>query len=296
MAQDPASILGKYGTEGLSALSGLNPYAMAGSAILGGIELIGGYANLRKANKMADPSFMSGAGELQQQKARYGRLFDTGISTGQEDMMREKFRTNIAGLQQKFRETSRQGSSVFSRLAGLNINEGERAIQEADIQQRNMGLRGLGSTAESLTNIAMRDIGTAKDDKRTAIQAAGRSIASGYGGLASAANFMGMTRDGSGAASVVGEGKSAGSGAAMTPFNKGQFPMTQEDYFSMGRPIGTRSENGIDYSPNYAEPAAPLNTYDFYPSPASLSQSYKKPYTPVDFNAGYKPKSVLLKK
>jgi hypothetical protein len=212
MAQDPASTLAKYGTEGLSALSGLNPYAMAGSAILGGIELIGGYANLRKANKMADPSYMSGAGELQQQKARYGRLYDTGISTGQEDTMREKFRTNIAGLQQKFRETSRQGSSVFSRLAGLNINEGERAIQEADIQQKNMGLRGLGSTAESLTNIAMRDIGQAKDDKRTAIQAAGRSIASGYGNLASSANFMGMTRD----TSEAGGGGYSGAGPAGT--------------------------------------------------------------------------------
>jgi len=175
-------------------LSGLNPYAMAGSAILGGIELVGGYRNLKKANRMPDPSFMSGAGELQQQKARYGRLYDTGISTGQEDLMREKFRSNITGLQQKFRETARQGSSVFSRLAGLNVNEGERAIMEADIQQRNMGLRGLGSTAESLTNIAMRDIGTAKDDKRTAIRTAGGAIAKGYEGVASAANFMGMTR------------------------------------------------------------------------------------------------------
>ena len=192
--ETPESLLSQYGTAGLSALSGLNPYAMAGSAILGGIEIIGGYKNLAKANKMPDPSFMSGAGELQQQKARYGRLYDTGISTAQEDTMREKFRSNITGLQQKFRETARQGSTVFSRLAGLNVNEGERAIMEADIQQRNMGLRGLGSTAESLTNIAMRDIGTAKDDKRNAIQAAGRSIASGYGNLASSVNFMGMTR------------------------------------------------------------------------------------------------------
>jgi len=192
--ETPESLLSQYGTAGLSALSGLNPYAMAGSAILGGIELVGGYRNLKKANRMPDPSFMSGAGELQQQKARYGRLYDTGISTGQEDLMREKFRSNITGLQQKFRETARQGSTVFSRLAGLNVNEGERAIMEADIQQRNMGLRGLGSTAESLTNIAMRDIGTAKEDKRNAIQAAGRSIASGYGNLASSVNFMGMTR------------------------------------------------------------------------------------------------------
>jgi len=192
--ETPESLLSQYGTAGLSALSGLNPYAMAGSAILGGIQLVGGYRNLAKANKMADPSFMSGAGEIKQQQARYGRLYDTGISTGQEDLMRERFRSNIAGIQQKFRETSRQGSTVFSRLAGLNVNEGERAIMEADIQQRNMGLRGLGSTAESLTNIAMRDIGTAKEDKRNAIQAAGRSIASGYGNLASSVNFMGMTR------------------------------------------------------------------------------------------------------
>jgi hypothetical protein len=192
--ETPESLLSQYGTAGLSALSGLNPYAMAGSAILGGIEIIGGYKNLAKANKMPDPSFMSGAGELQQQKARYGRLYDTGISTGQEDSMREKFRSNITGLQQKFRETARQGSTVFSRLAGLNVNEGERAIMEADIQQRNMGLRGLGSTAESLTNIAMRDIGTAKEDKRNAIRAAGAAISKGYEGVASAVNFMGMTR------------------------------------------------------------------------------------------------------
>ena len=178
----------------MDVASTMNPMSMAGSAILGGIEIIGGYRNLAKAKKMEDPSFASGAGELQQQKARYGRLYDTGISTGQEDMMREKFRANITGLQQKFRETSRQGSSVFSRLAGLNVNEGERAIQEADIQQRNMGLRGLGSTAESLTNIAMRDIGQAKEDKRAAIRAAGSAISSGFGNLANAANFMGMTR------------------------------------------------------------------------------------------------------
>ena len=52
MAQDPTSTLAKYGTEGLSALSGLSPYAMAGSAILGGIEIIGGYRNLAKAKKI----------------------------------------------------------------------------------------------------------------------------------------------------------------------------------------------------------------------------------------------------
>lgn len=179
-----------------------NPAAMAGTAILGGIQLVGGYRNLAKAKKMADPSFMSGAGEIQQQKARYGKLYDTGISTGQEDLMREKFRSNIAGLQQKFRETGRQGSNVFSRLAGLNVNEGERAIMEADIQQRNMGLRGLGSTAESLTNIAMRDIGTAKEDKRRAIAAAGAAIARGYENLGSAINFMGMTRGQGGSSSA----------------------------------------------------------------------------------------------
>ena len=35
-------------------------------------------------------------------------------------------------------------------------------------------------------------------DKRNAIQAAGKAIASGYGNLANAANLMGTTRDGSG--------------------------------------------------------------------------------------------------
>jgi hypothetical protein len=199
MAIDPVtakllmSAMGGGQSDNSNLLSGMNPLGQAGSAILGGVQLIGGIRNLNKAKKMADPSFMSGAGEIKKQQARYGQLYDTGITTGQEDTMRERFRSNISGLQQKFRETSRQGSSVFSRLAGLNVNEGERAIADADQQARMMGLRGLGSTAESLTNISMRDIGTAKSDRREAIQAAGRAISSGFTNLASAANFMGTT-------------------------------------------------------------------------------------------------------
>lgn len=219
----------------------MNPAAMAGSAILGGIQLVGGYRNLAKANKMADPSFMSGAGEIKQQQARYGRLYDTGISTGQEDIMRERFRSNIAGIQQKFRETARQGSTVFSRLAGLNVNEGERAIMEADIQQRNMGLRGLGSTAESLTNIAMRDIGTAKEDKRRAIAAAGAAISKGYENLGSAINFMGMTRNGSGQGTSNYEGDNNSKTISITPtFNKTLKSDYQPLPYSMGGIGGMR--------------------------------------------------------
>jgi hypothetical protein len=200
MAIDPVtarllmSAMGGGQSDNSSLLSGMNPLGEAGTAVLGGVQLIGGIRNLNKAKKMEDPSFESGAGEIKKQQARYGQLYDTGISTGREDTMRERFRSNISGLQQKFRETSRQGSSVFSRLAGLNINEGERAIQDADYQAQMMGLRGLGSTAESITNIRMRDIGTAKQDRRDAIQAAGKAISSGLTNLASAANFMGMTR------------------------------------------------------------------------------------------------------
>jgi hypothetical protein len=291
MAIDP--VTGKLLME---AASTMNPAAMAGSAILGGIQLVGGYRNLAKANKMADPSFMSGAGEIKQQQARYGRLYDTGISTGQEDMMREKFRSNIAGIQQKFRETSRQGSTVFSRLAGLNVNEGERAIMEADIQQRNMGLRGLGSTAESLTNIAMRDIGTTKEDKRRAIAAAGAAISKGYENIGSAINFMGMTK---GQGGQGGQGSSLPEGTAATtqqPYMKGQYPLSQEEYFNMGTPFGTRfatSPLGVEnmaYAPGYSEPPAPSNTYGFSPNKLQFN------YTPVDFNAGYSPKSTMFKK
>jgi hypothetical protein len=200
MAIDPVtarllmSAMGGGQSDNSNLLSGMNPMGEAGTAVLGGVQLIGGIRNLNKAKKMDDPSFESGAGEIKKQQARYGQLYDTGISTGREDTMRERFRSNISGLQQKFRETSRQGSSVFSRLAGLNVNEGERAIQDADYQAQMMGLRGLGSTAESITNIRMRDIGTAKSDRREAIQAAGKAISSGLTNLASAANFMGMTR------------------------------------------------------------------------------------------------------
>ena len=273
-----------------SSLAGMNPLGEVGTAVLGGVQLIGGIRNLNKAKKMADPSFMSGAGEIKKQQARYGQLYDTGISTGQEDTMREKFRSNIAGLQQKFRETSRQGSSVFSRLAGLNVNEGERAIAEADQQAKMMGLRGLGSTAESLTNISMRDIGQAKQDKREAIQAAGRAISSGFTNLASAANFMGMT-GGFGSK----RGGSQTPEATMSTNAGAQFPLTKDQYFDMGTPFNTRIEGDSFYAPDYQE-STPLNTYGFSPSAPTLSQKVKRPFNnPQDFNAGYSPSSIMFK-
>jgi hypothetical protein len=295
MAIDPVtakllmSAMGGGKSDDGSLLSGMNPLGEAGTAILGGVQLIGGIRNLNKAKKMADPSFMSGAGEIKKQQARYGQLYDTGITTGQEDTMRERFRSNISGLQQKFRETSRQGSSVFSRLAGLNVNEGERAIADADQQARMMGLRGLGSTAESLTNISMRDIGTAKSDRREAIQAAGKAISSGFTNLASAANFMGMTGG-------FGSKKGGSQSTAPTGTNVGaQFPLGKDEYFDMGTPFNTRVQGDNFYAPDYQE-STPLNTYGFSPSTPTLSQKVKRPFNnPQDFNAGYSPSSIMFK-
>jgi hypothetical protein len=195
-----------------------SPLGMAGTGTLGLVQTIGGIAALNKAKKMADPSFMSAATPLLQQQGLYEQQFRTGLPQELEDITRERYRSNITELQNRFRETAKQGSSIFSRLAGMNVNEGERAIMEKDYQARMMGLQGLGSVRSSLTNIGMRDVGQAKEDKREAIRRAGAAISSGLTNLASAANYMGMTAGGGKGSS--GSGSAAGS-ASVNPVDAG---------------------------------------------------------------------------
>lgn len=166
-----------------------------GTAALGVAQTIGGIYALNQAKKMKDPSYMSAAGPLLQQQALYENQYRTGTPQDIEDTMRERYRSNITELQNRFKETGRQGSSVFSRLAGLNINEGERVIAEKDYQARMLGLQGLGSTRNTLTNIGLKDVSQAKEDKRLAINTAGKAISSGLGNVASAANYLSMTKD-----------------------------------------------------------------------------------------------------
>jgi hypothetical protein len=233
-----------------------------GTGVLGLAQTIGGIYSLSKAKKMPDPTYMSAAGPLQQQQALYEQQYRTGTPQDIEDITRERFRSNIAELQNRFRETAKQGSSVFSRLAGLNINEGERAIAEKDYQARMMGLQGLGSTRSALTNIGLRDVGQAKEDKRQAIKAAGAAISSGLTNLASFGNYTAMTRGGkSGGDSAA--TYDAGSDAGIPAVNPVDVGLQNRVSGSLN--TGLSSPSSIMVSPTLGQPSVSYEELS-YPS------------------------------
>ncbi len=246
-------LMGMSGGSGGGSMG--SPLGMAGTGVLGLAQTIGGISALNKAKKMADPSFMSAAGPLLQQQGLYEQQFRTGLPQEQEDIVRERYRSNIAELQNRFKETAKQGSSIFSRLAGMNVNEGERAIMEKDYQARMMGLQGLGSVRSSLTNIGMRDVGQAKEDKREAVRRAGAAISSGLTNIASAANFMGMTGG-------FGGGKESASGAGFSSANPVDAGLQNRLAGSLGG--GLSSPSSVMLPPTLGQPS--LGSTDFsYP-------------------------------
>ena len=206
---------------------------------------------------------------------------------------------NAGGYRQATELAGGQLSSAIGRIGQLqNINLATR-MGQMQAQERRAAQSGLAASQGALQG--QMNMQTQYDMQRRSQQeqALGGALRAGLQGVGNALtygafDYLGGVGKGSGTPET--QAMLQNSGASMTPYNKGQYPMTQEDYFNMGTPFGTRMSEGMAYSPSYSAPGALPNPYGFSPSTSVINQTYNKPYTPVDFNAGYAPKSFLLRK
>lgn len=208
---------------------------------------------------------------------------------------------NAGGYRQASELAGGQLSSAIGRIGQLqNINLATR-MGQMQAQERRAAQSGLAASQSALQG--QMNLQTQYDMQRRAQeeQALGGAMRAGLQGMGNALTYGAFDYLG-GANKVGGTPEIATttqqSVANMTPTqfaNQGQFPMTSSDYFNMGTPFNTRVGENAFYAPDY-QASTPMNTYGFSPATSVVNQTYNRPYSPVDFNAGYTPKSLLLKK
>jgi len=208
---------------------------------------------------------------------------------------------NAGGYRQATELSGGQLSNAIGRIGQLqNINLATR-MGQMQAQERRANQSALAGAQGALQG--QMNMQTQYDMQRRSQQeqALGGALRAGLTGMGNALtygafDYLNGASKGAGAGTAETQSMMQNSAASMTPYNKGQYPMTQEDYFNMGTPFGTTMSEGMAYSPSYSAPGALPNPYGFSPSTSVINQTYNRPYSPVDFNAGYTPKSYLLKK
>jgi hypothetical protein len=206
---------------------------------------------------------------------------------------------NAGGYRQATELAGGQLGSAIGRIGQLqNINLATR-IGQMQGQERRAAQSSLAASQSALQG--QMNMQTQYEMQRRAQeeQALGGALRSGLRGMGDALTYGAFSylegaAKGAGTGTAETETMMTNSAASMTPYNKGQFPMTQDQYFDMGTPFGTGVGPNAFTTPGY-RPSTVMNTYGFAPNSSVFNQTYRKPYTPADFNAGYSPKSVLFR-
>lgn len=207
---------------------------------------------------------------------------------------------NAGGYRQATELSGGQLSSAIGRMGQLqNINLATR-MGQMQAQERRANQSALAASQGALQG--QMNMQTQYDMQRRSQQeqALGGALRAGLQGMGNALtygafDYLEGAAKGAGTGTPESQAMMENSSASMMPYNKGQFPMTQDQYYDMGTPFGTGVGPNAFTAPGY-QASLPMNTYGFSPSSAVLNQTYRRPYTPVDFNAGYTPKSLLLRK
>jgi hypothetical protein len=265
---------------------------------LGAIETGVALSKLNQLNKQSLPKYdMS---PTQANVSMYKQRLAQGLPSAEIAAMQQaQASQNAGGYRQATELSGGQLSNAIGRIGQLqNINLATRMgqMQAQERRANQSALAGAQGALQGQMNMQTQYDMQRRSQQEQALGGALRAGLQGMGNALTYGAFDYLNGVGKGSGTPETQAMMENSAASMTPYNKGQYPMTQEDYFNMGTPFGTRMSEGMAYSPSYSQPGALPNPYGFSPSTSVINQTYNRPYSPVDFNAGYTPKSYLLKK
>lgn len=162
-----------------------------GSGVMGLTQLAVGLNQLGKARRLPFPSFMEAAGPLQANRQLYQQMYQTGLGSERENMMRTNMALQRAQAMNAISERSPQASAYMTRVAGLSNIQGEEAIAQADIRARQQALYGIENANAALTSLGLKQIESEREYKLMAQRAAGAAIKSGTENIARGAMIFG---------------------------------------------------------------------------------------------------------
>jgi len=265
---------------------------------LGAIETGVALSKLNQLNKQPLPKY--DLSPTQANVSMYKQRLAQGLPSAEIAAMQQaQASQNAGGYRQATELSGGQLSNAIGRIGQLqNINLATRMgqMQAQERRANQSALAGAQGALQGQMNMQTQYDMQRRSQQEQALGGALRSGLQGMGNALTYGAFDYLNGVGKGSGTPETQSMMQNSAASMTPYNKGQYPMTQEDYFNMGTPFGTTMSEGMAYSPSYSAPGALPNPYGFSPSTSVINQTYNRPYSPVDFNAGYTPKSYLLKK
>ena len=190
---DPGAIIQNSGgsTASVGTKDNTTAIGAGGAAGLGLIQMAIGLNQAKKARRLPFPSYRGAQRPLLEQRQLYRNVYETGLGSERESIMRAELASQRAGATRRISESSPQASAYMRGMSGLSGVKGEQMITQSDIQAKQMGLTGIERMNAALTSIEQAQIEADRQYKLLAQKAAGEAIKAGTENIARGALIFG---------------------------------------------------------------------------------------------------------
>ena len=161
------------------------------AAGMGLVQMAVGLNQAKKARRLPFPSYRSAQRPLLEQRQLYRNVYETGLGSERESIMRSELASQRAGATRRISESSPQASAYLRGMSGLSGVKGEQMITQSDIQAKQMGLTGMERINAALTGIEQAQIEADRQYKIMAQKAAGETIKTGTENIVKGALILG---------------------------------------------------------------------------------------------------------
>lgn len=159
--------------------------------IAGGIQMLVGYNQLRKARKLPFPDYTSGMQYANENMEMYRRQYQEGLGDDVLGGVRKETEGQTAKTLRTLSETTPQfAGQATSRIGALDRLSTEVNLSKMDQAYKRNAISGMTRSASEISTIQQRDITAKREYKIMAQQAAGQSIATGTENLVQGIQYM----------------------------------------------------------------------------------------------------------
>jgi hypothetical protein len=159
--------------------------------VAGGIQMLVGYNQLRKAQKLPFPDYTSGMQYANENMEMYRKQYQEGLGDDTLGGVRKESSGQTAKTLRTLAETTPQfAGQAASRIGALDRLSTEVNLSKLDEAYRRSAISGMTRSAAEISTIQQRDITAKREYKMMAQQAAGEAIATGSENLVQGIQYM----------------------------------------------------------------------------------------------------------
>ncbi len=159
--------------------------------IAGGIQMLVGYNQLRKARKLPFPDYTSGMQYANENMEMYRKQYQEGLGDDTLGGVRKETAGQTAKTLRSLAETTPQfAGQAASRIGALDRLSTEVNLSKMDQSYRRAAISGMTRSADEISTIQQREVSAKREYKLMAQEAAGQAIATGSENLVQGIQYM----------------------------------------------------------------------------------------------------------